>query len=148
MPKVYLDMCSIQRPLDTMRQTRIRLEAEAILGVIAFCEVGKVQLVSSEVLELELEQNRLPVRKEYAQSVLSWAVEVVEVDNAVEQRATAFESLNIKSIDALHLAVAEAAQTDYFCTCDDRLLRKAKQIADLKMKTLSPLELIEELERW
>lgn len=97
MPKVYLDMCSIQRPLDTMRQTRIQLEAEAILGVIALCEAGKVQLVSS---------------------------------------------------DALHLAVAEAAQADYFCTCDDRLLRKAKQIADLKVKTLSPLELIEELERW
>lgn len=146
--KVYLDMCSIQRPLDTVRQTRVRLEAEAVLGVIALCEAGTVQLVSSEVLELELEQNRLPVRKEYAQRVLSWATEVIELDDTVEQRAAAFENLNIKSIDALHLAAAEAAQADYFCTCDDRLLRKAKQIVDLKVKPLSPLELIEEMERW
>jgi predicted nucleic acid-binding protein len=146
--KIYLDMCSIQRPLDTLRQTRVRLEAEAVLGVIALCEAGTVQLISSEVLELELEQNRLPVRKEHAQRVLSWATEVIQVDDTVEQRAATFEDLNIKSIDALHLAAAEAAQADYFCTCDDRLLRKAKQIVDLKVKTLSPLELIEEMERW
>jgi hypothetical protein len=30
--KIYLDMCSIQRPLDTKTQLRIAVEAEAILS--------------------------------------------------------------------------------------------------------------------
>lgn len=32
--KIYLDNCSLQRPLDDKSQIRIRLEAEAILAVI------------------------------------------------------------------------------------------------------------------
>jgi len=38
--KVYLDMCSIQRPLDTKTHARIAVEAEAILGVLTLCEAG------------------------------------------------------------------------------------------------------------
>jgi hypothetical protein len=33
--KIYLDMCSVQRPLDTKTQPHIAVEAEAILGIIA-----------------------------------------------------------------------------------------------------------------
>jgi predicted nucleic acid-binding protein len=50
-------------------------------------------------------------------------------------------------LDALHLASAEAAQVDYFCTCDDRLLKKAKTVHDLKTVVVSPIELAEELEK-
>jgi len=32
--KVYLDLCSLQRPLDTKTQIRIAMEAEAVLGII------------------------------------------------------------------------------------------------------------------
>lgn len=42
--RVYLDMCSIQRPLDTKSQVRISVEAEAILGLLSLSESG--QLVS------------------------------------------------------------------------------------------------------
>ena len=31
---VYLDTCSLQRPLDDQTQIRIRLEAEAVLAII------------------------------------------------------------------------------------------------------------------
>ena len=54
---VYLDTCSIQRPLDKLDQTRLRLEAEAMLGVFAVVQTGKVALISSTVLELEVLQN-------------------------------------------------------------------------------------------
>jgi len=50
-------------------------------------------------------------------------------------------------MDALHLACAEAADVDYFCTCDDNLLRKAKRIASLRTRIVTPLELAEVLER-
>jgi hypothetical protein len=46
--KIYLDLCAIQRPLDTPNQVRIVLEAEAILGIISFCDSGQAELLSSE----------------------------------------------------------------------------------------------------
>jgi len=53
----------------------------------------------------------------------------------------------VKPLDALHLALAEAAAVDYFCTCDDRLRRRAKRIRGLQVKVVSPLELIQEVEK-
>ena len=37
---LYLDMCSLQRPLDDKTQLRIALEAEAVLGILALCQAG------------------------------------------------------------------------------------------------------------
>ncbi|MCB9434243.1 MAG: PIN domain-containing protein [Ardenticatenaceae bacterium] len=64
----------------------------------------------------------------------------------VERRARWFEQAGIKPLDALHLASAEHAEANYFCTCDDKLLKQAKRITDLKTRAVSPLELIQELE--
>lgn len=51
------------------------------------------------------------------------------------------------ALDALHLALAEAAGEDYFCTCDDKFLKKAKAMTDLKTKAVSPIELGEVIEQ-
>lgn len=85
--KIYLDTCSIQRPLDTPNQLRIRLEAEAILGIIAQCIAGELTLVSSEMLEYEAERNPLSVRQDHAEAVLEKASDYVEVTEEVERRA-------------------------------------------------------------
>jgi len=50
-------------------------------------------------------------------------------------------------LDSLHLASAEAAGADLFCTCDDRLLKKVKTIEGLKARAVSPLEAIGEIEQ-
>jgi len=73
MIKVYLDLCAIQRPLDTPNQVRIVLEAEAVLGIISLCNAGLIELVSSEALVYESEQNPLPIRREHGYSVLAKA---------------------------------------------------------------------------
>jgi hypothetical protein len=44
--RVYLDICAIQRPLDEQSQLRIRLETKAILGVLAACASGLIELVA------------------------------------------------------------------------------------------------------
>ncbi len=41
-----MDVCAIQMPLDTPDQIRIRLETEAVLGIIALCDRGLIELVS------------------------------------------------------------------------------------------------------
>jgi hypothetical protein len=48
--RMYLDTCSLQRPLDSKAQTRIILEADAVLGILALCEEGIVELISSDAL--------------------------------------------------------------------------------------------------
>jgi predicted nucleic acid-binding protein len=142
--KVYLDMCSIQRPLDTKTQPRIAVEAEAILGVLTLCEAGQVELMTSEILVFELEHNPHPVRKEYALKVLTKATAFIHTDDQVEERARAFQAQGIKPVDALHLASAVIAKADYFCTCDMRFLKRAKAADTGQTKVVSPLELIME----
>jgi hypothetical protein len=51
---IYLDTCSIQRPLDNKLQPRIFLEAEAILTVLSLVEAGELELLSSDVLKFEI----------------------------------------------------------------------------------------------
>ena len=59
--KVYLDMCSIQRPLDSQDDVRVATEAQAVLGVLRLCESGQLTLVASDALRFELEKNPHPV---------------------------------------------------------------------------------------
>jgi predicted nucleic acid-binding protein len=142
---IYLDMCSIQRPLDTKTHPRIAVEAEAILGVLTLCEGGQVKLMTSDTLMFELERNPHPVRKTYALDVLAKATVSIQTDNQIEERARIFQAEGIKPVDALHLASAVAAKADYFCTCDDRFLKRAKAVDTGQTKVVSPLELIAEV---
>lgn len=121
------------------------MEAEAILGVFALCEAGQLDLVSSDALVFEIGRNPYPVRKQYAVEVLSLAKIFVRTDESIEERARTLCSAGIKPLDALHLASAEAAQVDYFCTSDDRFLRRARAIEEIRARAVSPLELISEV---
>ena len=145
--RVYLDVCAIQRPLDSPNQIRIVLEAEAVLGIIALCESGQLEIVSSDALIYETEHNPLPVRREHARAVLRKAQETIGISEEAKVRAAQLMKFGFKSLDALHLALAEAGQVDYFCTCDDQLMRRARQAIDLGVKVVSPLELVQEIEK-
>jgi predicted nucleic acid-binding protein len=145
--KIYLDNCSLQRPLDSRTKTRVILEAEAILSVLTLLESGRIELISSEVLLFEVNRDPSSMRQEYALEVLSRARSFVRLNERVEKRAAELVAIGIKPLDALHLASAEEAKADRFCTCDDRFLGKAKAVAGRTTRVVSPVELIEELER-
>jgi len=133
--------------LDTKLQIRIVLEAEAVLGILTFCESGIVELVTSDALTFEVERTPHIARREYAWEVLSQAKTHVRLNSELERRAKELNSQGVKPLDALHLAAAEEAQADYLCTCDDRFLRRAQSIADLKVEVVGPVELVGELEK-
>jgi predicted nucleic acid-binding protein len=145
--KIYLDLCAIQRPLDTSNQIRIVLESEAVLGIIAFCDTGQVELLSSEALLYEGEQSPLPVRKEHALAVLSKAKNILDVTETEKSRAAEIMKVGVQALDALHIALAESGNADYFCTCDDKLLRNAKKVKDLAVKVVNPVDLVQEIEK-
>src|SRR5688500_13745429 len=101
---IYLDMCSIHRPLDDESQLRVALEADAVWAIIQLCNVGHIELLSSDTLEYEFERNPHPVRRKFAEGVLAHAARVVGLSDEIEHRAEKFVQTALKPVDALHLA--------------------------------------------
>jgi len=144
--RIYLDCCCLQRPFDDKSQPKIAVEAEAVLVILAFCESGRLQLVSSDALLFEIgcipDQNR----KDDAYAILKIARESVGLMPEIEAMARRLGESGLKPLDALHLAFASDAKVDYFCTCDDKFLKKARSCAGLCTKVVSPTELVMELD--
>ena len=145
--RIYLDACAIQTPLDTANQIRIVLESEAALGLIALFNAGGFELLSSDALIYETEQNPLPARQEHGMAILAKTKEHCHLSDEAKARAEQLAESGFKPLDAVHLALAECGHADYFCTCDDRLLRRAQRTADLQVKVVSPLDLAQEIEK-
>ena len=145
--KIYLDTCSLQRPMDNRQQLRIALEAEAIMTLLSLFEAGKVALVSSEALLYEVSRNPHSQRKDFVYQILARMDVKILVTDEVERRAVELQSRGFAALDALHLASAESADVDLFCTCDDKFLNRIRVLTDCKIKAVSPLELIQEILR-
>ena len=103
-------------------------------------------MISSEALLYEGEQSTLPVRKEHTLAVLAKAKNIISITEKEKSRAAEIIRVGIKSLDALHIALAESGNADYFCTCDDKLLRNAKKVKKLAVKVINPVDLVQELE--
>ena len=63
MLKIYLDVCSYNRPYDDQSQMKIRLETEAKLYIQSAVKEGKYLLVWSYMLDFENEKNTYEDRK-------------------------------------------------------------------------------------
>lgn len=145
--RIYLDMCSIQRPMDDHAQPRVRLEAAAVLEILALCDSGEAELLDSDALRFEAERNPYPIRRSFVEEALAGAIQIVHTTALIEQRARGYIQDGMKPLDALHLASAVEGGASHFCTCDDKLLRRAKEADTGATWPVSPLELIEEIER-
>jgi predicted nucleic acid-binding protein len=143
--RVYLDNCCLQRPLDNQTQPRIRVETEAVFAVLAAVHAGEVYLLDSEALHYEISRIPDETRRTEALALLSLASEYLQVTDAVGASALGFEQMGLSAMDAIHLALASTAKADYFCTCDDKLFRKAVSIPGLTCKVITLLSLIPEV---
>lgn len=145
--RIYLDNCCLQRPLDKQTQPRIRVETEAVFAVLAAVQAEDVSLCSSEVLLFEVSRIPDEARRVESLSMLSLAREFLIVTDAVEVLALSFEEQGLSAVDALHLASASLAKVDYFCTCDDRLFKKASAMSGLGCRVITLLNLVMEVSR-
>jgi predicted nucleic acid-binding protein len=145
-PKVYLDVCCLNRPFDDQTQARIHLEAEAVLMVLARCETGDWEWIGSEVIDLEVNQTPDPERRRRVGLLASHAHRSVIVGNLEVERAEQFETWGITAFDALHLACAESGEADVFLTTDDKLLSKtAAHAKQLRVRVENPLAWLREV---
>jgi predicted nucleic acid-binding protein len=144
--RIYLDCCSLQRPFDDKSQPRIAVEAEAVLVILALCESGRLNLISSDALLFEISRIPDQDRRDDALAILKIAKETIELTTELESLAGRLEASGLKPLDALHLAFASALKADYFCTCDDKFLKKAQSFDKLNTRVVSPTELVMELD--
>ena len=142
---IYFDTCCLQRPLDDRSNPRNNVEAEAVLTILGIIERHNVTLASSEILDFELSKIPDEDRKDKAFEILDISSEYLMLTDEIEQKAREYMKNNIKPMDALHLASAVVNDINYFCTTDDKFLKKAKKVETLKTISLSPLELIAEV---
>jgi hypothetical protein len=68
--RIYLDACSLQRPLDDRARPRINVEAEAVLTILRLVESGDLDLLSSEALQFEIA--KIPDARRRARAVNCW----------------------------------------------------------------------------
>ena len=146
MTKIYFDTCCINRPFDDQTQVRVRLEAEAILGILSRIENGEWEWVGSEVLKDEIEQTPDAQRLSRVKLLSDFVQEVVEVNEKEVKRAKELQQEGFQVFDALHIACAETAKADVFLSTDDRLLKQAKRVSKrLKVRIENPLAWVEEM---
>ena len=140
-PRIYLDVCCLNRPFDDQRQDRIRLEAEAVLLILGRCEAGVWQWLSSAVVEEEVNNTPSSERRSRVRNMLSGAHSTIALTATAVTRAQALKAMGFRTYDALHLACAEQATVDVFLTTDDRMLRiVTRHTAQLQVHVANPLD--------
>jgi predicted nucleic acid-binding protein len=143
MTRVYLDTSIYNRPFDDQIQPKIYLETQAVILILQMVEAKLIELVSSSVLEYENSRNPWTLTQQAMNRYLQMAVIKQRVDETIGQRAEQLEGIGIKAVDALHVACAEASNSNYFLTCDKRLINRC---VGLPVKTLNPVDFILEME--
>ena len=122
--RIYVDTNVYNRPFDDQTQPRVSLETQAWRIVLQLIESEALELVSSSILEYENSQNPFLIRQQSVEQLLQMAKHYQQANQAIIERAQELEQQGLGTIDALHVACAEAAISDYFLTCDDRLIRR------------------------
>ncbi len=131
--KIYLDTCVYCRPFDDQSQDRIEKETKAFIEVLKFAELGKVIIVSSDVLIDELEEIVDPRKSSEVKEFVKICKEHVELSEEIIKLARRIEEeCIITGADALH--VASSVETKYFITCDGFILLKDKCINNFMKK--------------
>lgn len=144
--KVYLDVSCLNRPFDDQGQSRVRLEAEAVTVILAKCDLGEWEHVSSGMAEIEIDAMPDGDRRARVRLLLPPKEATLKLTSAVLARAADLEKLGFKAADAVHVAAAEALAVDVCLSCDDRMCRMARRHrAQLKVRIENPLAWLNEV---
>lgn len=143
--KIYMDNCCYNRPYDDQTYIRIHLETEAKLHIQQLVRNGEIDLVTSYMLEYENGKNRFSHKKQAIADFMNANESYYVGINKEAEAKTIAEHImetGIKSADALHVACAVLAGSDYFITTDDRLLKLQTE----EIQVVTPGEFIRRLE--
>ena len=141
--KIYLDNCCLNRPFDDQTQLRIRLESEAKLKVQEEIRAGKFQLAWSYILDYENSKNPFQERRIRIGGWKKYAAQSIQESKELLEKANCLNPVGLQKIDSLHIACAVLSECEYFLTTDDRILKRADEIGDVKVA--DPIAFIKEV---
>lgn len=144
--KLYLDVCCLNRPFDDQTQTRIHLEAEAVLSIIQSVEDNEWQWISSDAVAYEISKAPNEERQERLWALESRSTTRLELTDSILQQTARLLHLGFTTYDALHLTFAESTNVDVFLTTDDKLLKRAQRYREeIKIAVVNPLSWLQEV---
>jgi predicted nucleic acid-binding protein len=144
--RVYLDVSCLNRPFDDQSQTRIRLEAEAVLLILGKVDLEVWTQVSSEIALIEVDAISDSDRRAKVRLLLPEEQEIPRLTELIIKRAEVLERLGFKPADALHVAAAEESNADMLLSCDDRMCRLAnRRRGQLRVPVRNPLDWLKEI---
>ena len=141
--RIYINTSALNRPFDDLSSEHVRLEAEALVAILAAVEDGAIEWIGSEYLDFEVDQDPDRERVGRVRSLLGLVGTRVRTSVALADRARALERLGLRGLDALHVASAEAGRADLLVTTDDRMMRRAARAkGGLRVRLVTPPEAI------
>ncbi|MDR2569340.1 MAG: hypothetical protein LBD23_03450 [Oscillospiraceae bacterium] len=141
-PKIYLDICSYNRPFDNQSQMKIRLETEAKLYVQTGIREKIYSMVWSYMHDYENNDNPYDERRNTIAPWKNIADYYCPSSNTIPIVGNKIMQLGIKPKDALHLACAIESGCDYFITTDKGLTNK--NVSNIKI--INPIDFVREME--
>jgi len=141
-PKIYLDVCSYNRPFDAQSQMKIRLETEAKLYIQAGIRAKRYSMAWSYMLDYENDDNPYEERKKAVAEWKKLAGKHCASSDDVLQAGSKIMTYGIKAKDALHIACAIKSDCEYFITTDDGLTKKSVE----GIRIINPIDFVRELE--
>jgi predicted nucleic acid-binding protein len=137
---VYLDTCCYSRLFDITDQIDVIEEAERIRYIIRNRRTGNYRIIGSFTVVTEISQN--PDTKE--RRIIGRLYNLIKSGEVILSergmaRAAELESKGLKTMDARHLAAAEAARADYLLTTDIPFIKKCSQPNFTTVKVINPI---------
>jgi len=144
MLRIYLDTNVWSRPFDRPSK-RIIKETNAVFKILKWAKEDKLDITGSVVLDVEVGNIENREKRVVVQRIIDLLVleRVYKISSAKIEEI--IKTTKLKLPDAAHLACAAELGCKYFITCDDRMVRKGKEIEKLYgMKVCNPIEFAEE----
>ncbi len=136
--RIYLDNCCYNRPYDDQLQMRIHLDTEAKLHIQDMVKNNELELVTSYMLDYENAKNRFWHKRqaisEFMNENEAYYVSQDRNEEAI-QIAEEIKKTGAKNADALHVACAILAKSNYFIGCTNKslvILRLYKPLSRMK----------------
>lgn len=134
-----MDMCTYCRPFDNQESMRIRLETDAYFLILSAIQQGKYSPIITLVhYEETIDHKDLQERMEILALFNSIKVKFQYNRDIILARAEELYNLKFGVADSAHVAYAEST-SDYFITCDDKLLKRCKR-HNVSVPAFNPVE--------
>jgi predicted nucleic acid-binding protein len=123
--RVYLDNCAYNRPFDNQKDVVIHIETEAKLIIQQMIKDNKLELVWSDVVDYENNDNPF---EERCLKIAEWkelASGNIAMNDEIIEKARKYMEIGLRQKDAAHLASALYGKSDCFITVDKKILNKS-----------------------